>query len=167
MTQLWLRFNTIWIMHKYKWCMIIYWVFIRMLAQILHIPAGHVIQSIFSLMNYVRNTLKLWKMPILSAASSEPSAICWSSVGSSFTWQVRNKQVPKTGSQAENWHQYPWYHRLVSKNTLPPRKIKQKRSATVQVMAIWCESNVQLPLIFPSTLQLPHASEVTHYHALI
>lgn len=34
--------------------------------------------------------------------------------------------------------------------------MKPKRSATFQLVAIWCEWNVQPPLIFPSILQLPH-----------
>lgn len=41
-------------------------------------------ENILPLMNYVRNTPKLRKMPILNTASSELSAICYNSAGSSF-----------------------------------------------------------------------------------
>lgn len=134
----------------------------------------------FSLMNYARSTPKLWKMPIINAAGPELSAICHSYCGQKLQIAGQKqagamREAKKRGDRLHIGTDIPdtigWFLIMLlqlffsffSIFILDPRKMKQERSATSQAMAIWCERNDRPPLIFPSILHLPRASEVTRY----
>lgn len=122
-----------------------------------------------------RNTPKLWKM--LHHQGCQPRALShlpqslWAGASDSRSATSRCHERRQTrGNTLHTGTDTPWNHRLVSKNApsaffpiLDPRWTKQGRSAASQAMAVWCERSDGPPLIFPSSLHLPHASEVIRY----